>query len=174
MNIESEIRFTRTHPGTIPANLRVNLHVHSAFSDGQYTPEALVLQALDRGVTVLGISDHYDTRKTPSIKPSMLGRYIDELERLQLKYDNELTLLKGLEINTLEMLLTGMNLPDLSLLSRLDYVLLEYIANIPRAGVPLRHAGLLAREIPVPSGLAHTDLAMAFPGIDPEDVVKTL
>lgn len=174
MDVDLDRRYTRTQPGTIPEALRINLHTHSAFSDGQFTPEALVLQAIDRGVTILGITDHYFTRKTPSIRTTMLERYIEELERLEDVYKEDLTLMKGLELNTLEMLLTGLDLPEASLLARLDYVLLEYVANIPRAGVPLKNAIQLASEIPVPTGLAHTDLAMAFPGEDPETLVIQL
>lgn len=161
-------------PGNLPANLRVNLHIHSAFSDGQFTPEALVIQALSRGVSVIGINDHYNTSKTLSITPARLPIYLDELDRLSQLYQNSVRILKGIEINTLEMFILGRELPPVSLLERLDYVLLEYIANIPRAGIPILHAALIAQEIPVPTGLAHTDLPMAFPGMEPQELVHRL
>ncbi len=132
---------------------RVNTHVHSAFSDGQFTPEALVLQAISRGVTVLGFSDHYYTSKTLSILPSRLDSYLDELDRLKSNHQNKIRILKGIEINTLELFILGRELPPVRLLERLDFVLLEYVANIPRAGIPILHAALIAQEIPVPTGL---------------------
>jgi len=150
------------------------MHVHSAFSDGQFTPEALAIQAIESGIAILGITDHYFTKKTPSIKPEMLVKYVDELDRVAEIYRNDLIILKAIEINTLEFFVMGMDLPPVSILNRLDYVLLEYITNIPRAGVPLQHAIRIAREIPIPCGLAHTDLAMAFPDLNPDELVKKL
>ncbi len=38
--------------------MRIDLHVHSTYSDGVHTPSALVELADDRGVVVLGIADH--------------------------------------------------------------------------------------------------------------------
>jgi histidinol phosphatase-like PHP family hydrolase len=153
---------------------RVNVHVHSAFSDGLFTPSALVLQAIERNVSVLGISDHYFTSKTPSIRPERLEPYIDELDRIADQFESEIRVLKGIEIDTVDMFIQGKELPPLRLLERLDFVLLEYVTNIPRAGIPIMHAALIARDIPVPTGLAHTDLAMAFPGIRPEELVDKL
>lgn len=158
----------------IPKHLRINLHSHSAFSDGQYTPEALVLQAIEKGVSVLGISDHYFTRKTPSIKPNMLCIYLDELDRIAKRFEGKIRILKAIEINTLEHFLLGLDFPEPDLLNRLDYLLFEYVTNIPRAGIPLRHAVLMAKESGLPCGLAHTDLAMAFPNLQPEELIHKL
>ncbi|MBN1297488.1 PHP domain-containing protein [bacterium] len=171
MNTETDNRSIHTFNATIPEHLRVNLHVHSAFSDGQYIPQTLAVQAIERHVRVLGITDHYETRKTLSIRAELLPQYIDTLEQISADYHDHLRILKGLEINTLEICVHGRALPNTDQLQRLDYVVLEYVTNIPRAGVPLKHAIMLAREIPVPVGLAHTDLAMAFPGVPPEELV---
>ena len=35
-----------------------DLHIHTTFSDGQYTPEEIVKLAADAGITVLSITDH--------------------------------------------------------------------------------------------------------------------
>ncbi|MBL7114500.1 MAG: PHP domain-containing protein [Kiritimatiellae bacterium] len=39
----------------------IDLHVHSTFSDGSFTPEELVAQAVDAGVSVLSLTDHDTT-----------------------------------------------------------------------------------------------------------------
>lgn len=153
---------------------RINLHIHSTFSDGQYTPEALVLQAVKRNIDVIGISDHYDTSKTMSISPEKLKTYIEELNRISRKHTEKIQLLKGIEINSLDLVIQKRELPPLDLLEQLDYVLFEYVSNIPRCGIPLMHAALLAQDIPVPSGLAHTDLESAFPGLSPGECVDKL
>ena len=36
----------------------VDLHTHSTFSDGRYTPTQLVQEAMAKGLTVLAITDH--------------------------------------------------------------------------------------------------------------------
>lgn len=35
-----------------------DLHMHSAFSDGRNTAEEMVLSAIEKGLTVVGLSDH--------------------------------------------------------------------------------------------------------------------
>ena len=37
---------------------RVDLHLHSTASDGQYTPQELVDMALARGMTAISLTDH--------------------------------------------------------------------------------------------------------------------
>lgn len=36
----------------------VDLHTHSTFSDGRYTPSQLVIMAAEAGIGILGITDH--------------------------------------------------------------------------------------------------------------------
>lgn len=36
----------------------VDLHTHSTFSDGRYTPSQLVKMAAEAGIGILGITDH--------------------------------------------------------------------------------------------------------------------
>ena len=37
----------------------IDLHVHTCYCDGHDSPEQMVLSAIDRGVTTLGIVAHY-------------------------------------------------------------------------------------------------------------------
>jgi predicted metal-dependent phosphoesterase TrpH len=37
---------------------KIDLHIHTTFSDGQHTPEEIVKLAADAGITVLSITDH--------------------------------------------------------------------------------------------------------------------
>ena len=36
----------------------VDLHLHSTFSDGRYTPTMLVDEAVSKGISVIAITDH--------------------------------------------------------------------------------------------------------------------
>jgi histidinol phosphatase-like PHP family hydrolase len=151
----------------------INLHVHSTFSDGRFSPETLVLQAIEKNIAVLGFTDHYNTSKTMSIAPNMLEHYLDELDSLATRHDT-IRILKGIEINTLDMFLQNRTLPDINLMERLDFILFEYIANIPRVGIPLAHAVLMTNDVPVSRGLAHTDLSRMFPDMTPDECVDRI
>jgi len=37
---------------------RVDLHIHSNASDGRYSPEELVVKAVELGLSVIALSDH--------------------------------------------------------------------------------------------------------------------
>ncbi len=151
----------------------INLHAHSTFSDGQFSPETLVMQAIEQDISILGFADHYHTSKTLSIAPDMLKKYIDELDNLATRH-NAIRMLKGIEINTLDMFLQNRSLPDINLMERLDFMLFEYIANIPRTGIPLAHAVLMTKDVPVSKGLAHTDLSRMFPDMTPDECVDRI
>jgi predicted metal-dependent phosphoesterase TrpH len=45
----------------VPTDGRIDLHAHTTYSDGTFTPSESVRLALDRGLTALSISDHDST-----------------------------------------------------------------------------------------------------------------
>lgn len=47
-------------------NLYVDLHIHSTFSDGAFTPEEIVKHASKAGLAAISITDHDNTDATPS------------------------------------------------------------------------------------------------------------
>ena len=78
-----------------------NLHTHTIFSDGRYTPEENVLEAVKRNMTSIGFSDHsytdFDLRF--GIRPQNTAAYAREIRRLQKKYRDELEIYLGLELD---------------------------------------------------------------------------
>ena len=64
----------------------VDLHLHTTFSDGQYTPAQIVALAAVAGVTVLAITDHDTIAGLP--------------EATQAAAENHITLIPGIEIST--------------------------------------------------------------------------
>ena len=74
-------------------------HVHTVFSDGKDSPEDIVLEALSRGLSAVGFSDHSHTAfdETGCIKRGETDRYIDEISRLKERYDGRITVLCGIE-----------------------------------------------------------------------------
>ncbi len=74
-------------------------HNHTCFSDGKNTPEQTVVAAIEKGLKVIGISDHsytdFDTGYC--MKPEQMEAYIGEISRLKEKYKDKITVLCGLE-----------------------------------------------------------------------------
>jgi len=52
-------------PPPTPGALRIDLHAHTTFSDGDLPPEALVRRAIARGIGVLSITDHDSIEALP-------------------------------------------------------------------------------------------------------------
>lgn len=78
-----------------------NIHTHTVFSDGRYTPEENVLEAIKRNMISIGFSDHsyteFDLRF--GIRPQNTAAYVREIRRLQKKYKDELEIYLGLELD---------------------------------------------------------------------------
>jgi 3',5'-nucleoside bisphosphate phosphatase len=63
--------------------LNLDLHSHSTFSDGTLTPAELINRAVERGVTVLALTDHDDTGGLEAARAATAGhdiRLIDGVE----------------------------------------------------------------------------------------------
>ncbi len=65
--------------------MNIDLHTHSFFSDGENSPEEIVLEAVRKGVTLLSITDH---------------NFLPEAELLKLS-EKRISLIQGIEISTL-------------------------------------------------------------------------
>lgn len=78
-----------------------NIHCHTTFSDGKHTPEENVLAAIRRGMPSIGISDHSYTPFDLSycIKKEDLAAYKAEVRRLKERYQDQIDVLLGLELD---------------------------------------------------------------------------
>ncbi len=77
-----------------------NLHTHSRFSDGKNTCEELVEEALEKGLTSLGFSDHAPfSSYACNMKEEVVPLYRREISRLQEKYSDKIELFCGAEID---------------------------------------------------------------------------
>lgn len=76
-------------------------HTHTVFSDGKNTPEEMVKAAIARGMPAIGFSDHSDTPCDQSycMKMEQYPAYLAELNRLKEKYGDEITIMRGLELD---------------------------------------------------------------------------
>ena len=77
----------------------IDLHIHTTFSDGENTPEEMVLSAIDKGIKTLGFSDHSYTSFDIDccIKLENIDKYKAEIRRLKEKYKTQIEILCGIE-----------------------------------------------------------------------------
>ncbi len=74
-------------------------HIHSNFCDGQNTPEEIVLAAIQKGMTEIGILCHSytDFDRSYCIKQERVKEFQDEIARLKEKYKEKIKLFCGVE-----------------------------------------------------------------------------
>jgi PHP domain-containing protein len=146
------------------SRLRHNLHVHSHFSDGLYSVEQIIVSAADQGLSVIGISDHFHSRKlrpgTPSVAPGGVADYAAAVREAANLFDGLIRVVVGIEVNSAAGD-TAMTTLDWSAgpLDTLDYVLFEAVGERSEEGLDLDELVEIRAQIGVPVGLAHTDLA---------------
>ena len=77
----------------------IDLHVHSTFSDGKSAPEEIVLRAIEKGMSVIGISDHSYTFFDESycISKNNIKNYVSTVKDLKAKYKNQIEVRLGIE-----------------------------------------------------------------------------
>lgn len=98
-----------------------NFHSHSHFCDGKESPEAQVLQALAYGFPAFGFSSHgpLPFSNSWSVKPDQLDAYLQEIRQLQAKYQGQIQLYLGMEIDYVPNLISPID----STFDSLDYCL---------------------------------------------------
>ena len=74
-----------------------NYHTHSSFSDGKNTPEEIVKQAIEIGMTSVGFSDHGFTPFDLRYCMQDTDGYIDEISRLKKLYQDKIQIYLGTE-----------------------------------------------------------------------------
>ena len=74
-------------PPLVPGGLRIDLHAHTTFSDGDLTPEELVQRAVARRIAALSITDHDSIEALPLARAAA---------------GSALELIPGIEISTSE------------------------------------------------------------------------
>ena len=89
-------------------------HTHTTFSDGKNTPEEMVRAAIALGMPAIGFSDHSDTPcdRSYCMKSAQYPAYLAELNRLKEKYADQITVLRGIELDYNS---------DLRIIDELDY-----------------------------------------------------
>ena len=79
--------------------IRGDFHMHTNFCDGKNSAEEMVLAAIERGMTHIGITTHSytDFDGTYCIPKERIGEYRAEIARLKEKYRDRITVFCGVE-----------------------------------------------------------------------------
>jgi DNA polymerase (family 10) len=133
-------------------DLRGNVHTHSTASDGKASLEQLAQAAQERGYEYLAITDHSQRLTVANgLTPERLRRQIEEIDQLNDTL-NDVTLLKGIEVDILE---DGtLDLPD-DLLQQLDIVVCSIHSKLQLPGAQQTERMLRAIEHPACNIIAH-------------------
>ncbi|MBQ6456275.1 MAG: PHP domain-containing protein [Mogibacterium sp.] len=78
-----------------------DLHMHTTYCDGLNTAEEMIMSAIDKGLSVVGLSGHSFTPHDTCYCMSREGtlQYIDEVKQLREKYEGRIKVLLGLEMD---------------------------------------------------------------------------
>ena len=148
----------------------MNFHIHSTWSDGLYTPEIIVREAINKKMEKIAFTDHYSTKKTHSIPKKYLKMYVEDIRGLQKKYGKDIDIYIGIEIDFSPR--TDMDaLPDFE---DFDLVLFEYVQDSLWEGYPLWMLLDIRKDIDAPVILAHNDLSRNFGSTDIGAFLKVL
>lgn len=157
---------------------RINLHLHSTFSDGSLSPGDILNLAARGKMELIGFCDHFKTSKVGnSLSLEALEEYSSCLR--DCSPDDQILcgstppqVLAGLEIDSCP------GRTDLESLFRLpkclDYLLFEYIGKSSMGGLCLKAFLNFRKNLPFPVGLAHTHLSELFRDFTPAGALELL
>ncbi len=148
------------------ANPLINLHTHTLYSDGDFQPEAIVSSAAKGRLDYIAITDHFETSKVHCLSSNQFSEYLERIKGMSGRHDG-LHVLAGVEIDTNKRRCKLDSLP-IDLLNQLDLVLFEYVDA--EEGSRMEEIEDLIREIKVPCGLAHNNIAYNYANLDPDEV----
>ncbi len=161
-----------------------DLHSHTYYSFcGRDDPEKVVSAAIEGGIELLGITDHShgigacrpDVFRTVELSDSYyhaLRRYFDHMTLIKEKYADRITVLRGIEVCTLNWL--NHSMPDREDISYFDYALIEHFDNPD--SITGGDLFSYAKRLGCPCGIAHTDMFsfIASRGKDPLEYFKRM
>ncbi len=152
----------------------MNLHNHTIFSDGTFSPRDIIEAAIRSGLRVVGISDHYWTTRARSLSSSSLGDYTDHIRRLALQYRDRVIVLAGVEIDACPERTQDLESLPYEKLNELDFVLFEHVQEEDVGGASLWELFDKRKELEPPVGLAHNDVGRNFADVDPSVLIPVL
>ncbi|HHD77479.1 MAG TPA: DNA polymerase/3'-5' exonuclease PolX [Campylobacteraceae bacterium] len=160
--IEPELRENRgeieaARDDTLPRlvtleDIRGDLHMHTTYSDGLDTIEAMVQKAISLNYDYIAVTDHSATLAVvKGLDTKKAAAYLEEIEKLNSRYE-EIHIFKGMEVDILE---EGKPAMDDAVLDKLDIALGAVHANFKLSGKEQTKRVLKAIRNPHIKGIAH-------------------
>ena len=126
------------------SDIRGDLHMHTTATDGKASLTEMAEAAVERGLEYIAITDHSQrVAMAQGLDSERLLAQWKEIDKLNLKLNGQIRLLKGIECDILES--GGMDLPD-EVLEQADWVIasLHYGQRQPRQQITDRIVGAIA------------------------------
>ncbi len=81
--------------------MKIDLHTHTYFCDGDNSPEEMVLSAIEKGLDVIGILAHSFVPQDPegALAPNKEDEFIAEVNRVKAKYKDKIKVRVGVELD---------------------------------------------------------------------------
>ena len=168
---EGQFEVERAERGTIPrlvelSDIKGDLHVHSRWSDGQESIEALALAAKARGYHYLAITDHSGGLGVArGLDPRRLEEQLAEIEELNQRISG-IHILSGIEVDIRAD--GSLDVPD-ELLARLDIVIAAVHSGLNQPREQITQRVIKAMENPRVDVLAHPTSRL-LPDREPTEV----
>lgn len=141
-----------------------DLHLHTRFSDGTYSPEELTAQAQRHGLKAVALTDHDSVEGCPQTQSLCEAVGIEFLTGTELTAEQD-----GNEIHILGYLFDATNAKLLSELAKFQSVrqnrIHEMVARLNRVGVPLKAEAVFALANCRSPGRPHVARALAQAGL---------
>lgn len=78
--------------------IKADFHMHTTFCDGANTPEEMILSAINKGLTTIGLSGHSGTFISKfGMSKDVTHEYFDNIQELKIKYKDKIKALCGIE-----------------------------------------------------------------------------
>ncbi len=107
-------------------DVKGDLHVHTVWSDGHYSTEVMIKEAIKMEYKYMAITDHSKSSTIANgLDEKRMLKHMDEIENIARKHD-EIDVLKGAEVDILK---DGSLDYNDSLLSKLDFVIASVHSN---------------------------------------------
>jgi len=165
---EGQLEIERAERGTIPglvelSDIKGDLHVHTDWSDGRDSIEAMALAARDRGYQYIAITDHSGGRGIAhGLDAERLKQQIREIRELNQKISG-IGILSGIEVDIRAD--GSLDLPD-ELLAELDVVIAAVHSGMNQSQELMTSRIIKAIESPNVDVLAHSTCRL-LPGREP-------
>jgi histidinol phosphatase-like PHP family hydrolase len=151
----------------------MSLHNHTNFSDGTWSPAEVMEAAAAMRLKAVGITDHFAATHVNAVMPEYLANYVAKVKEAATQYAGRIDVFVGAELHASQDR-TVFEQVDLAALAQLDFLVVEYVGDESRGGMPFWEFIEFRKRIPCPVGLAHTDVALTMGHVEARELAELL